>query len=187
VGEHPYSIAIFTDASGTASTYTDSSVREFNYCAYDDKGNLFITGQVNGPYQYAVTELDTSSATFKTVTLNKSVDFLDDLQWDGKYLAIDDFYETGTIDRVQVSGSSGTIEATTSLSGAQFYGFWTWLQNGTFISPTYTGYDRDKLMDFWSHPSGGNPTKKLPQRDFGGRRIHGVTVSVAPPDSRVHK
>jgi hypothetical protein len=183
VVEHPYSIAIFTHASGTATTYTDSSVREFNSCAYDDKGNLFITGQVNGPYQYALTELDTGSGTFKTITLNKRVDFLDDLQWDGKYLAVNDFYETGTIYRVQVSGSSGTIKGTTSLGDAQFYGYWTWLQNGTFISPIYTGYDRDSLMDFWSYPSGGNPKKKLPHR-VGNRRISGVTVSVAPSAPR---
>ncbi len=183
VVERPYSIAIFTDASGTATTYTDSSVREFNYCAYDDKGNLFITGQVNGPYQYALTELDTGSGSFKTITLNERVDFLDDLQWDGKYLAIDDFYYTGTIYRVQVSGSSGTIEASTSLGGAQFFGFWTWLQNGTFISPIDTGHDTDSLMDVWSYPSGGNPKKKLPHR-VGNRRIWGVAVSVAPSRSQ---
>jgi hypothetical protein len=128
-------------------------------------------------------QLDTGSGTFKTITLNKRVDSLEDLQWDGKYLAIDDFYETGTIDRVQVSGSSGTIEGTTSLGDAQFYGYWTWLQDGTFISPIYTGYDRDSLVDFWSFPSGGNPKKKLPP-DFGDRRIFGITVSVAPSGTR---
>jgi hypothetical protein len=186
VVERPNSIAIFSGASGTAQTYTDASFNEFNYCAYDDKGNLFATGQVNGPYQYALAEFDTGSGSFKTITLNERVDFLDDLQWDGKYLAIDDFYYTGTIYRVRVSGSSGTIEGTTSLGGAQFYGFWTWLKNGTFISPIYTGYDKDSLMDFWSYPSGGNPKKKLPNR-VGVRRIWGITVSVAPSGARIHR
>jgi hypothetical protein len=184
VVERPNSIAIFSGASGTPQIYTDNSFNEFNYCAYDDEGNLFATGQVNGPYQYALAELATGSGSFKTITLNKRLDFLDDLQWDGKYLAINDFYETGTINRVQVSGSSGTIESTTSLGGAQFYGYWTWLQDGTFISPIYTGYDRNSLMDFWSYPSGGNPKKKLPH-PVGGRRIWGVTVSVA--SSRSHR
>jgi hypothetical protein len=180
VVERPFSIAIFKGAKGNPQTYTDTNFFNFNYCAYDDKGNLFVTGEQHGPYTYALAELDTGSGGFTPITLNERVDYLDDLQWDGKYLAIDDFYGTGTIDRVQVSGSSGTIKATTNLGGAQFYGYWTWLQNGTFISPIYTGYDKNSLMDFWSYPSGGNPKKELPHR-VGGRRIWGVTVSVVPP------
>jgi hypothetical protein len=182
VVERPNSIAIFKGASGTPQTYTDTSFMEFNYCAYDDKGDLFVAGKPIGLYAYSLAEVDTGSGTFKTITLNEIVDNLGDLQWDGKYLAIDDFDGTGTINRVQVSGSSGTIKATTNLGGAQFYGYWTWLQDGTFISPIYTGYDKNSLMDFWSYPSGGNPKKKLPHR-VGGRRIWGVTVSVAPSGS----
>jgi hypothetical protein len=187
VVERPNSIAIFSGATGTAQTYTDASFNEFNYCAYDDKGNLFATGQVNGPYQYALAEFDTGSGSFTTIPLNEKVDFLEDLQWDGKYLAIDDFYETGKIDRVKVSGRSGIIERTTNLGGAEFYGFWTWLQNGTFISPIYTGSHDDKMMDFWSYPSGGNPIKKLRPSDFKSRTIHGIAVSVAPSGARVHR
>jgi hypothetical protein len=187
VVERPNSIAIFSGASGTAQTYTDNSFNEFNYCAYDNKGNLFATGQVDGPYQYALAEFDTGSSSFKTITLNERLDFLDDLQWDGKYLAINDFYETGTVNRVKVSGSSGTIESTTSLGGAQFYGFWTWLQDGTFISPISRGHG-DKKIGFWSYPSGGNPTKRLPRTDFKSKgTIQGVTVSVAPSRVRIHK
>jgi hypothetical protein len=187
VVEHPYSIAIFKGAKGTPQTYTATNFVSFHYCAYDDKGNLFVTGEENGPYLYALTELDTASGSFTPITLKQRVDNLDDLQWDGKYLAIDDFDETGTIYRVQVSGSTGTIEATTSLNGAQFQGYPSWLINGTLISPIYTGYDTDSLIDFWAYPSGGNPKKKLPHRDFGGQRIFGVTVSVAPSGARIGK
>ena len=188
VVERPYSIAVFKGASGTPKTYTDSSFMEFNYCAYDDKGNLFVTGEAIGPYSYALAELDAGTSSFKTITLNERVSFLEDLQWDGKYLAIDDFYGSGTINRVQVSGSSGTIESTTSLGGAQFYGYWTWLQDGKFISPIYTGGHDPKKMDFWSYPSGGQPTKKLPRSDFKSHGpIRGVTVSVAPSGTRIHK
>jgi hypothetical protein len=184
VVEYPNSIEIFSGASGTAQTYTDPSFDYFYYCAYDDKGNLFADGHVNGPYMYALAEFETGSGTFKTITLNDRLDNLEDLQWDGKYLAIDDFYETGTIYRVRVSGSTGTIEGTTNLGGAQFYGYWTWLQNGTFISPIYAG-GHDSTMDFWSYPAGGSPKKKLPRRDFKSHgRIRGITVSVPPSSAR---
>jgi len=188
VVELPYSIAIFRGAKGTSQIYTDSNFLHFNYCAYDDKGNLFVTGEPQGPYNYTLAELDTASGTFKTITLNRRVEFLDDLQWDGKYIAIDDFYYTGTIYRVQVSGSSGTIEGTTSLGDAQFFGFWTWLQDGTLISPIYTGSHFDKQIDFWSYPAGGTPTKELPRTDFKAPGpIRGITVSVAPTGMRIHK
>jgi hypothetical protein len=187
VVERPFSIAIFKGANGTPQTYTDTSFLHFSYCAYDGKSNLFVTGEPTGPYSYALAELDIGSGSFKTITLNKKLDYLEDLQWDGKYLAIDDFYGTGTINRVQVSGSSGTIESTTSLGGAQFYGYWTWLQDGTFISPIYTG-GQGKKMGFWSYSSGGKPTKKLPRSDFKSNGpIRGITVSVAPFRPRIHK
>jgi hypothetical protein len=188
VVELPYSIAIFRGAKGTPQIYTDTNFFSFNYCAYDDKGNLFVTGEQQGPYYYSLAELDTGSGSFTTITLNEKVDVLNDLQWDGKYLAIDDFYYTGTIYRVQVSGSSGTIEGTTSLGDAQFFGYWTWLQDGTFISPIYTGSHFDKQMDFWSYTAGGAPTKELPRTDFKAPGpIRGITVSVAPSGMRIHK
>ncbi|MGA8325404.1 MAG: hypothetical protein WB757_04910 [Candidatus Cybelea sp.] len=176
VVERPYSIAIYANASGTAKTYTDYNFREFNYCAYDDKGDLFITGQINGPNPYALAEFN--GGTFTTINLNERV-YLEDLQWDGKYLAIDDFYQTGQINRVHVSGSSGIIERTITLTGT-FYGYWTWLQGGTFISPISTEGDHDSVLEFWSYPSGGKPTKKLPSKGFKRNGdIRGITVSVA--------
>lgn len=174
VVEYPYSIGIYS-TSGAIKTYTDYNFLRFNYCAYDDKGDLFITGEAIGANTYALAEFN--GETFTTINLSAKV-YVDDLQWDGKYLAIDDFYQTGEINRVRVSGSSGIIEHTTTLTGT-FYGYWTWLQGGKFISPIYTRRDHDSVLELWSYPSGGKPTKKLPSKDLKrDGDIRGITVSV---------
>jgi hypothetical protein len=129
-------------------------------------------------------EFNAGSGTFKKITLNEKVDELEDLQWDGTHLAIDDFFASSgddKINRVKVTGSTGTIEARTNLGGAILYGYFTWLQRGTFISPIHASVKGDKQIDFWSYPSGGKPIKALPRSDFKAKGyIYGVTVSVEP-------
>lgn len=179
VVERPNSIAIFPNGSGSPEVYTDDNFLEFNYCAYDGNGDLFADGEAEGSNPSILVELDTTSGTFSDISLNEKI-YLQDLQWDGKYLAIDD--DSGrSINRIKVSGTTGTVEGTTHLSGATFYGYWTWLEGGTFISPIFTGGHDDKAMDFWSYPSGGKPSKRLPRSDFKSKGpIRGMTVSVPP-------
>jgi hypothetical protein len=180
VVEAPYALAVYANASGEPTVYTDSG-RRFQYCAYDNDGNLFLAGVENSD-----SIVRFANGSFTTVTLNQTFNYLWDLQWDGKYLAIDDFFESGKIYRVKVSGSTGTVKQTITLGGGRFYGYFTWLQNGAFISPV--GGNARRLA-FWSYPSGGKPIKKFSAKDIKSGRgpIRGITVSVAPSRTRIRK
>lgn len=177
-------VAIYLNARGAGKGYADSGLLNVTYCAYDDKSNLFIDGEEIGRDGLAKFK----NGTFTPISLNESVEILQDLQWDGKYLAIDDFYaKTGEhkIYRVQVSGSHGRIVRKVNLGGARLYSYWTWLQDGTFLSPIDTGGHDDRALDLWSYPSGGKPIMKFPRKDFAyNGPIRGVTISVPPSSVR---
>jgi hypothetical protein len=183
------SFTIFPHVTGAPETYAYTG-NEFVDCAYDNRGNLFFDRSVRSHSNTLLTEFLTKTATFKTITLNEQLSG-NGLQWDGKYLAMDYFPGFGmTVNRIQVSGSRGTVESTVFLRGyARSYGYPSWIQDGTIIAalfikrPSTRGHSDG--MDFWAYPKGGQPEKKLLPRVFKGKGpIWGITVSVAPSTER---
>jgi hypothetical protein len=115
--ETPATLGVFKNASGTATYYSDSDIRSFFFCAYDNQGNLYGTS----PYvDHPLAELPKGSEEMVTIAYPKAV-ALGGLDWDGTDLAINEIYGNGigplTVNRVQVSGSSATIVSSVRLSG----------------------------------------------------------------------
>ncbi|MBV8530328.1 MAG: hypothetical protein JO104_03350 [Candidatus Eremiobacteraeota bacterium] len=86
------------------------------------------------------------------------------VQWDGKYLAVGSG-ALGTIYQILLSGSSGSVQGSTELSGTGWV--WQfWLANGheqrksRIIAPTYAGSGGAEV-GYWDYPAGGNPTKTI--------------------------
>ncbi len=83
----PENVAIFANASGSPTVYTYGT-GAFMWGAYDNQGNLFIT---SGATQYGTLfELPKGSGTFTEIAVNKTFGDNPSLQWDGKYLALED-------------------------------------------------------------------------------------------------
>lgn len=163
-------LQIFSRATGSPKIYMNSKAQ--GSCTYDNEGNLFIEG--NSTAQPALIKF--AHKRFTTITLSTEFSDIDDLQWDGKYVVIDDFSGSGTLYRIAVSGLRGTIAGSTSLNG-EFYGNQAWLQGKTFISSVVTGRNRYREIAYWSYPSGKRIKKFKPK---GGGPISSLTVSVAP-------
>jgi len=175
-------VAVFSNEQGTPKTYSASSNFSFGYGAYDDAGNLFIIGKdsTRSKSTVVLVELRAGSGAFQTITLSQQLEYPDDLQWDGKYLAIDQSFggQTHEILRVHVSGSVGKVIGTVKLKGARMFGYGSWIQGGDFISPVQYGNDPRKVY-LWSYPSGGEPTGMMAADDFSKKGpICCVTVSV---------
>jgi hypothetical protein len=82
---NPGSLAIFANAQGSPTFYTDPNIFEFWYCAYDNQGNLFASGGNNNE-DLALAEL--SNGTILTdITLNKTSSAPAAIQWDGTYFS----------------------------------------------------------------------------------------------------
>lgn len=163
------SLSIYTGAKGSAKNYQPSKLAYAYFCGYDDDGNLFVDG-LDSTYDFVLFELPSGSGTLKMVTLSGTVDFPGGVAWDGEYMAIGDQdyngKHTSAIDQISVSGSTGTFEGTTALTGScdvlQFA-----ISSGG--SPRKNGQGNTVVAPdgclnnaaFYDYPAGGSPTKTI--------------------------
>jgi hypothetical protein len=113
-------LAIYQDAKGTPTLYTDPDFLNYGYCGYDDNGNLFIDGG-NEDHVVVFAELAKGASSFLNLTLDQSFNDTGAIQWDGKYLDVGD-QNTSNIYRFSISGSQGTEVGVTQL-GAMRTGY----------------------------------------------------------------
>jgi hypothetical protein len=183
VPSDPENVAIFANASGSPTVHTYYTGL-FIWCAYDNQGNLFIT--TGDTYYGSLFELAIGSATLTQIAVDKMFGDNAPLQWDGKYLALEDApkccprhtWSPMTIYQLQISGSTGTVvntialDKSTNRSRVYDYGVQFWIQGGgTVIAPG----THDNEVGLWRYPTGGSPVRKIAV----ARDIYGVTVSLA--------
>lgn len=179
-------IAIFQGAQGTATYYSDPNVRVFEYCTYDDSGNLFADGLgINsGNDDLILDELPFGSSSFKEITLTKGLGTPGSMQWLGSYLAVGTSKQV--VLHVAISGSSGTVVGETSHRNL---GPWWTIDRNRLIS-TYataeTGHKSlAKRVAYWNYPRSGGPLERIKLLSAGSRKgLDGVAISV---DSNARK
>ncbi|MGA7355472.1 MAG: hypothetical protein WA431_15795 [Candidatus Cybelea sp.] len=173
-------VAIFKNAQGTPSTYFDPQLTSYNYCAYDDKGNLYVDGH-DGPTG-TIAELPKNSASFLNITLTKDVGPIS-MQWLGSSLVVSSIIPRGVgpqpIYEVQVSGSSGIVSGPVLLRSLRKLGPRLQVQflvhRRTIIGPDQRHRGNDTLVNFWHYPAGGWPKKIV--RHIDAESLYGVTMS----------
>ncbi|HEY2555390.1 MAG TPA: hypothetical protein VGI15_09065, partial [Candidatus Cybelea sp.] len=75
-------VAIFPNAQGTPSIYTDPDFGGMYFVAYDNAGNLFLDGTPSGSGEFVFGELPNGSSTITTIALNTSISFPGGVAWD---------------------------------------------------------------------------------------------------------
>jgi hypothetical protein len=171
-------VAVFKNARGTPTLYSDYDVSEFFFCTYDDRGNLFADGE-DAQQNFKLTELPKNGGTLRDITLDRSATAGFAIQWDGNDLAVQSAQTSAsvTIDRVRVSGTTGKVVGETELNGSPnssyvlYYQFW--IQGRTLVEPD----DANSAVGFWKFPRGGDAKKTILNV---GSDLSGVTVSLAP-------
>ena len=160
------SVAIYTNAAGTPTIYTDAVLVHPRLCGYDPTGNLYVDG-FNASSAFAFAELAKGAAAFTDITLNQSIVSPESTQWHGKYVAVGDG-STNTIYRFTISGTTGTEVGSTVLGGAKTVSQW-WIAGKTVIGGDSGAGD----LDYWAFPAGGVATKTI----TGLSQPFGVTIS----------
>ncbi|MGA8534570.1 MAG: hypothetical protein WB615_10720 [Candidatus Tumulicola sp.] len=164
----PGSLAIYKHAQGRASLYYDvPNLYNYDFCGYDNKGNLFV----DGPGVLA--ELPKGGTTFTTISVDKGSPG-GQVQWDGQYITFAT-QNSSAIYRVKVSGSTGTVVGVTHLIGVGGQMNSSWIQGTTTLIPRGMGSEE---IGFWKYPAGGKPFAFLDLEKHS--HVHGVTVSLAP-------
>jgi hypothetical protein len=129
------------------------------FCAYDNNGNLFVDGK-DSSGNVMLAEMPKGSKAFTAIALDQRIGVAGTMQWDGKYLALEDREDTGApvIYRFAISGSSGVKVSKTTLvdshAHAQF-----WIQGDRIIGPVDSGSTR--AIGYWRFPAGGSPIKSF--------------------------
>lgn len=174
----PGNVAVWTKAQGNPTYYTAPGFMEYLFAGYDDKGNLFIDGVNNGTTQSLFAELPSGGSSLKNLTVKQTIGFPGGIQWDGKYMAIEDDMKD-TIYRVNFSGSTGTVASSVHLSAKSHLVVQFWLQGNTIVVP-FGGSPRTvKKIGLWNYPDGGKPAAEFD--GIGATELMGAAVSVVPP------
>jgi len=111
-------VAIFRNATGTPQVFTSSSFLNYEYCAYDKRGNLFVDGTYPRGYNLPIlAELPRGASSLTIVNVDYEPGWIAGVQWAGKYLA----YGQGVKPKIlqfAVNGSSATEVGATPLTDA---------------------------------------------------------------------
>jgi hypothetical protein len=153
-----------------AKTFSDIAMEYIAFCVYDTYGNLFVDGK-DSSGNFSLAELPKGSDTFTAITLNKRIALPGSMQWDGKYLAIDDGESSGSpgiIYRFALAGNSGKSVGTTILKPSFAPGQF-WIQGATIIGPMSNLSARS--IGFWPFPKGGSAVKSFSVADASGEVV----------------
>jgi hypothetical protein len=162
--------AIFPHAHGKPKLYND--VGFGTACTYDDQGNLFMDGGDRAGFEFA--ELAKGTSTFENIQLNQAFEGPGGVQWDGKYVAVGDYFKH-VIYEFSISRSTGTEVGSTPLTGAgTVWQFFVDSARGKVIVPSafedYAGF-----ANVYRYPSGGKALHRM-----GSGTPDGAVVSLAP-------
>jgi hypothetical protein len=146
-------VVIFTDHAGTGTVVADGMDSTY-YDGYDNKGDLFVDG-ITESDTYGVVEMASGSSSFKAVTLNNSIEFPGEMQWDGKYVTLND-QEAHGIYQYTCSDDSCTSNNTVELDGTSDC-VQTWISGKYVYCPDFP----NEVADVFAYPAGGSAIATL--------------------------
>jgi hypothetical protein len=184
-------VAVFPNESGKPILYNNTSHGAWNWIGYDDNSDLFISGATTAE-PLAIWELPAGSAQTLAVTIqNNRFGGPGQVQWDGKYVTVQTAEDSQEIARFTFSIQSGYISG--KVVGVTRYDCHSqgqsWIQASALIIPCESATKhRHYGIRAYPYPQGGKPKGLLhaAKRQVGGPFL-GVTISVAPSGSRIHK
>jgi hypothetical protein len=146
-------VVIFTGGTGTGTTVADGLASSY-FPTYDASGDLFVDG-VTGGNTYGVVEMASGRSSFKAVTLPNTIAFPGSMQWDGRYVTLND--QSGhAIYRYTIAGDSAKLKGTVALNGSSDC-VQTWIAKNLVYCPD-AGNDDAKV---YKYPAGGSAIATL--------------------------
>jgi hypothetical protein len=146
-------VVVYPKASGSG-TVSQSPLIEAFFAGYDKGSNLYVDG-FNNQDEFGLVELEKGSSTWETLSTSNSVEFPGQVQFDGKYVTVND-QEAHDIFGYTCKGTSCTLKRTVSLSGSSDCDQ-TWIGNRVVFCPDAGNGD----VEVYKYPAGGSPIATL--------------------------
>jgi len=168
-------VAIYAHAAGAPQLYEISTIINYEFCGYDDNGNLFVDGTGRSG-SFAFAELPKGGAALKNVSLDQSIEWGGQVQWDGRHIVVGAADASPAVAyQFSIKGNKGVETGSTTLGGSvavqQF-----WIAGKMLIGPEASANE----IGIWKYPGGGAPIATI----VGVRNPFGATISLAVARSR---
>lgn len=176
VGQHG-TVFVWNGGQGRAKTYHTKSYYRLSYCGYDADGNLFVDGI--DPYdsdKFLFFELPNGGQKLKAISLDKKIAGAGQVQWDGRYIAIQNNEGPFDILQVKVSGSTGTVVNRINLAELRAPVGASWIAGSTLFVPYGSHGKFGDAIAVFHYPAGGQPTRVLKKKAY--RYVGAVTLSI---------
>ena len=153
----PGSVSIYKKAAGSPTSYAPPGFADVYFLGYDSKGTLYLDGITSGSsFLFA----SFKGKKFTTITLGHAIGGPGAVQAVGKNVVVgDQTIAANAAYTFAISGSTGTLESTTPLTGAndivQFY-----VQKKTIAGGDFNP-NGGSTVDLFAYPAGGSPTKTV--------------------------
>ena len=159
---------IFKAARGKPIFYKDKNFYDMEFCAYDDKGNLFVNGNATMK-RSGLVELSKGAGTFTDIALDTQTNHEGGVQWTGKRLAVGGYFPTKSfhpvIYRYLITGQRGMKTGMTPLGLPAYQVFQFLIDGSTLLVPNWAkAGSRPYGVLFYSYPNGGAPLQQIRQR-----------------------
>ncbi len=177
IGSSYGGVEIYTNARGSPTHYSDPEFRFYDFCAYDNKGNLFVDGTSVHHHRFILAKLPKRSDALQMMKLDQYIRWPGSVQWDDLHLAVGAF-STPIIYRFKIAGTDATEIGKTQLGAParHIYAFVT--QEKTLVAVGEWSHHRSPYTAlFFKYPDGGSPTRSI-TKDLDSPR--GAAVSLAP-------
>jgi hypothetical protein len=151
-------VAIFSGAKGRPVYVRDLSIGNYYFCAYDDKGDLFVDGLHYRTRTVALAELPKGKTALMDIALNESLSYPGGVKWDGRYLAMTG--GTAAIYRFKISGRGGTKVGVTAIGRS--YGVYAFCIESRAVYVPGLFHSRDQAnVRAYAYPAGGKAFKSF--------------------------
>jgi hypothetical protein len=158
-GKGQGNIAIYADAKGAPQTYLDPKTYDYAYCTYDDSGNLYIDGSNESGDSSRYELFQVRRNRFRPIGIRWNPrdpkPQSGGIHWFRGHLAIAKYNHDTSSSLYDVDPRNGHILESAPLSdsvGVEDF----FIHGSTVVSPNYSA------VQFWRYPSGGSPTKTIP-------------------------
>lgn len=169
-------VSIWRNGRGKSKTYHTKSFYTLRYCGYDPDGDLFVDGfEPYNSHKFIFFELPIGGRKLITVSLDRKIGGAGQVQWDGRYITIQDTEAPYNIYQVKVSGGVGTVVNTIAFDGLRKPVTASWIAGSAVFVPYSAGGKFANAIGVFNYPRGGEPIGTI--REKRARYIVGVTLS----------
>jgi hypothetical protein len=171
-------LEIYKGAQGTPKTYAYAAISDWEFCGYDNKSNLVVSGFSGQADHTIFAEL--AKGHQKLVPVDIATDYADSagVQWDGHYFVMG-YYNLPEVFRYSIKNGAAQLQGTTQLAVTEGYGVLNFVLHGKTLIASLQEIRSDELQRAgYAYPAGS------PQEHDYGLTVYPYNIAVTAAEAK---